>query len=152
MFRGPSKVTLDAKGRMAIPTRYRERIAARCENHLVATVDRGCLLIYPLPDWEDIERKLDRLPALDKQARRLQRVLLGHAEDLEMDAQGRVLIPKVLREYTRIGKRAMLIGQGRKFELWDEEAWNARMDAWMSEDEDEDDGAPLSAVLETLTL
>ncbi|MEO0575396.1 MAG: division/cell wall cluster transcriptional repressor MraZ [Pseudomonadota bacterium] len=150
MFRGPSKVTLDAKGRMAIPTRYRERIAARCENHLVATIDRDyCLLIYPMPDWEDIERKLDRLPALDKQARRLQRLMLGHAEDMEMDAQGRVLVPKVLREFASIDKRAMLVGQGRKFELWDEATWTEKRASWLEED---DDNVSLSSVLETLTL
>ena len=80
MFRGPSKVTLDAKGRLAIPTRHRDRILARAEGHLVATIDRDhCLLLYPLPDWEELERKLLRLPGLEKKARRLQRLMLGYA-------------------------------------------------------------------------
>ena len=77
MFRGATKITLDAKGRLAIPTRYRERIEGRCENQLVATVDKDyCILIYPFPDWEDIERKLVRLPSLNKQARKLQRLII----------------------------------------------------------------------------
>src|SRR6476660_8251157 len=100
MFRGAAQVTLDAKGRMAIPTRYRERLMTRADGHLVATVDCDyCLLIYPLPDWEEIERKLVRLPALNKQARRLQRLMVGHATDLELDSHGRVLVPPKLREY-----------------------------------------------------
>ena len=98
MFRGATKVTLDAKGRMAIPTRYRERLITRADGHLVATVDRDyCLLIYPLPDWEEIERKLVRLPALNKQARRLQRLMVGYATELDLDGHGRILLPKALR-------------------------------------------------------
>ena len=94
MFRGASKVTLDAKGRMAIPTRYREHITERCNGHLVVTVERDhCLLIYPLPDWEDIERKLNRLPSLNKRAQRLRRLMVGHACDVELDSHGRVLLP-----------------------------------------------------------
>ena len=76
MFRGATKVTLDAKGRLAIPTGYRERIAARCDGQLIVTVDKDyCLLIYPFPDWEEIERKLMRLPSLNKRSRRLQRLM-----------------------------------------------------------------------------
>ncbi|MEM8548180.1 MAG: division/cell wall cluster transcriptional repressor MraZ [Pseudomonadota bacterium] len=150
MFRGASKISLDAKGRMAIPTRYRERIAARCDNQLVATIDRDyCLLIYPLPDWEDIERKLDRLPGLNKQSRRLQRLMLGHAAEMELDGQGRVLVPRELREFAGIEKQAMLIGQGRKFELWDAERWSENREVWLGDD---DDGASLPSELESFTL
>ena len=99
VFRGATKVTLDAKGRLAIPTRYRERIATRCDGQLVATVDKDyCLLIYPFPDWEEIERKLVRLPSLNRQARRLQRLMVGYATELELDANGRILLPRELRE------------------------------------------------------
>ena len=95
VFRGATKVTLDAKGRMAIPTRYRERIAARCDGQLIATVDKDyCLLIYPFPDWEEIERKLVRLPSLDKKARRLQRLMVGHATEIDIDGHGRILLSK----------------------------------------------------------
>ena len=133
MFRGPSKVTLDAKGRLAIPSRHRERILTRAEGLLVATVDRDyCLLLYPLPEWEEIERKLVRLPSLHKDARRLQRLMLGHATELEMDNQGRILLPRELREFAGLEQKAMLIGQGNKFELWDEQRWNERQNTWVN--------------------
>src|SRR5690606_18119952 len=93
MFRGATKVTIDDKGRMALPTRYRAAVAERCEGRVVVTVDRDqCLLIYPLPDWEQIERKLMSLPSLHPQARRLQRLMVGHATDLELDGHGRLLL------------------------------------------------------------
>jgi MraZ protein len=149
VFRGATKVTLDAKGRLAIPTRHRERLAARCEGQLVATVDRDyCLLIYPFPDWEEIERKLVRLPSLNRQARRLQRLMVGYATELEIDAHGRILLPKELREFAGLGRQAILIGQGNKFELWDEESWNQKRDTWLGEDDEVD----LPAELESLSL
>ena len=119
MFRGANKVTLDAKGRLAMPTRYRERIVERSNGRLIATVDRAdrCLLIYPLPEWEEIELKLRRLPTLNPLARRLQRLMIGHATDLDLDGSGRILIPPSLREYAGLSRTAMLIatasGSGR---------------------------------------
>ncbi len=149
MFRGATKVTLDAKGRFAIPTRYRERIAARCDGQLIVTVDKDyCLLIYPYPDWEEIERKLMRLPSLNKRARRLQRLMIGHATEIEIDGHGRILLSRELREFADLSRQAVLIGQGNKFELWDEERWNVKRDEWLS-DEDETD---LPAALESLSL
>ena len=149
MLRGATKVTLDAKGRLAIPTRYRERIASRCDGHLVVTVDKDyCLLLYPLPDWEEIERKLMRLPSLDRRARRLQRLMVGHATEVEIDGHGRILLSRELREFAGLGKQAVLLGQGNRFELWDEERWNETRDGWLSEGDDAD----LSAQLEDLTL
>jgi MraZ protein len=149
MFRGATKVTLDAKGRFAIPTRYRERIAARCEGQLIATVDKDyCLLIYPYPDWEEIERKLMRLSSMNKKTRRLQRLMVGHATEVEVDGHGRILLSRELREFAELGRQAVLIGQGNKFELWDEERWNVKRDEWLS-DEDETD---LPAELESLSL
>ena len=149
MLRGATKVTLDAKGRLAIPTRYRERIASRCGGQLVATVDKDyCLLLYPLPDWEEIERKLMRLPSLDKKARRLQRLMVGHATELDVDGHGRILLSRELREFAGLERQAVLLGQGNRFELWDEERWNETRDGWLSDGGDLD----LSAQLETLTL
>ena len=151
MLRGATKVTLDAKGRLAIPVRYRDQLMTRAEGRLVATVDRDyCLLIYPLPDWEEIERKLTRLPALNKQSRRLQRLMLGHATDLEMDGHGRVLLTRELREFAGLDRQTMLIGQGNKFELWSEERWSARRDEWLADDDGEEAGLPQE--LESLTL
>jgi MraZ protein len=103
VFRGANKVTLDSKGRMVMPTRYRERLQERCQGRLVITIDRDqCLLIYPLPDWEEIERKLMRLPTLNEQARRLQRLMVGHAADVDLDGHGRVLLPPKLREFAQL--------------------------------------------------
>ncbi|HZF25989.1 MAG TPA: division/cell wall cluster transcriptional repressor MraZ [Steroidobacteraceae bacterium] len=150
MFRGANKVTLDAKGRMVMPTRYRDRIQERSQGRLIVTVDRDqCLLLYPLPDWEEIERKLMRLPTLHPQARRLQRLMVGHATDLELDGHGRVLLPPKLREFAGLARQAVLIGQGNRFELWDEARWNERRDEWLK---GEELGTDLPAELESLSL
>lgn len=150
MFRGATKVTLDAKGRLAIPTRYRERLASRCDGQLVATVDRDyCLLIYPQPDWEDIERKLVRLPSLNKQARRLQRLMVGYATEIEIDGHGRILLSRELRDFANLERQAMLVGQGAKFELWDESSWKEKCDQWLGDD---DDDVELVAELESLSF
>jgi MraZ protein len=136
MFRGANKLTLDAKGRMVMPTRYRERLQELCGGKLVVTVDKDqCLLIYPLPDWEEIERKLMRLPTLNPLARRLQRLMVGHATDLELDGHGRVLLPPKLREFAFLTRDAVLIGQGSRFELWDEARWNERQNEWLASEE-----------------
>lgn len=135
---------------MAMPTRYRDRLATHCEGQLVVTVDRDhCLLLYPLPEWEDIERKLVRLPSLNKQARRLQRLLIGHATEVELDGNGRILLPPPLREFAELEKRIVLIGQGNKFELWNELQWNERRDVWLTETDDDE---ALPAELESLSL
>ena len=149
MFRGATKVTIDAKGRLAIPTRYRDRLDSRSNGQLIVTVDRDyCLLLYPYPDWEEIERKLIRLPSLNKQARRLQRLMVGYVTELELDGNGRILLSRELREFAEIERQAILIGQGNKFELWNDEIWNKKRDAWLSED----DEGNLSAELEALSL
>lgn len=150
MFRGVNNITLDAKGRMAMPTRYRERLHEHCDGQLVITVDRDhCLLVYPLPAWEEIERKLVRLPSFNKQARRLQRLLIGHATECQLDTNGRVLLPPPLREFASLDRQVVLIGQGNKFELWDEQIWNERRDGWLAEEDDELD---MPAELESLSL
>jgi MraZ protein len=151
MFRGATKVTLDAKGRLAIPSRYRERVMARGDGHLVVTVDQGhCLLIYPLPDWEEIERKLVRLPSLNERTRDLQRLMVGYATEIDMDGHGRVLLTRELREYADLERQAMLVGQGMKFELWNEERWNAKRDEWRAGGADK--SASIPPELETLSF
>lgn len=150
MFRGATKVTLDAKGRLAVPARYRDRIRERSQGRVVVTVDRDqCLLLYPTPDWEEIERKLMQLPSLQPQARRLQRLMVGHATDLELDGHGRLLLPPKLREFAGLARGAVLIGQGNRFELWDETRWKAREDEWLEGGEQE---AQLPPELETLSI
>jgi MraZ protein len=150
VFRGANQVTLDAKGRMVMPTRYRERLLERSSGRLVVTIDRDqCLLLYPLPDWEEIERKLMRLPTLNPQARRLQRLMVGHATDLELDGHGRVLLPAELRNFAGLTRDAVLLGQGNRFELWNEADWTKRRDEWLK---DEELPADLPADLESLSL
>ena len=144
MFRGATKVTLDAKGRLAIPTRYRERLHARCEGQVVVTVDRQhCLLIYPLRDWEDIERQLIRLPSSNRKVREYKQMMVGYATELELDGSGRILLPKELREFADLDRQVVLIGQGNKFELWDEPRWDAKRTGWLDiDDGDDEDGLP----------
>ncbi|MDH3399538.1 MAG: division/cell wall cluster transcriptional repressor MraZ [Chromatiales bacterium] len=150
MFRGASKITLDAKGRMAMPTRYRDRLSERSDGRLVVTVDRDyCLLIYPYPDWEEVERKLMRLPSLNARARKLQRLMVGYATELDLDGHGRILLPRELREFAGLDRQAILIGQGNKFELWDEDSWSAKRDQWLQAD---DDSVDLPSELESLSL
>ena len=150
MFRGATKVTLDDKGRMVMPTRYRERLREQAQGRLVVTVDRDqCLLVYPLSEWEQIERKLMALPTLHAQSRRLQRLMVGHATDLELDGHGRLLLPPELREFAGLDRHAMLVGQGGRFELWDEARWTERRDFWLKSEESTTD---LPAELDSLSL
>lgn len=136
MFRGVNALSLDAKGRMAVPAKYRERLMAQCNGNLVATIDPEdcCLWLYPLPVWEEIERVLDRLPSLDQGSRRIQRLLIGHATECDLDGQGRLLLPPPLREFAKLDKQVVLIGQGKKFEVWAEATWNEQRDAWLEQD------------------
>jgi MraZ protein len=133
MFRGVQHLSIDAKGRMAMPARQRERLQAQCAGQLVATIDAQsrCLLIYPLPVWEELESQIQQLPTLNAAVRRFQRLLIGYASDLECDASGRVLLPPALREYAGLDKKAVLVGQGKKMELWDEDTWFAERDKWL---------------------
>ena len=129
MFRGVAQLNLDSKGRLAVPSRFRDALAARCSGHLVITADSDrCLLIYPLPDWEPIEQKLMALSSFNAQIRELQRRLVGYAEDVVMDATGRILVPPALRHFAQLEKAAVLIGQGNKFELWNKDNWEQRME------------------------
>lgn len=131
MFRGANAISLDAKGRLAMPSRYRDELVSRCAGQLIVTIDAidPCLCVYPLSEWELIEAKLRELASFREENRRLQRLLIGNAVDLELDGSGRFLVPPRLREYAKLDKRAMLVGQLNKFQLWDEDAWNAVADA-----------------------
>lgn len=149
MFRGVNTLNLDAKGRLAIPTRYRERLKDVCNGKLIITVDTDrCLLLYPLPHWEEIERKLVALPNLDKRARNLQRILIGHATECDMDGHARILLPPPLREYAELDKRVVMIGQGNKFEIWNEQTWNEQRDLWLAAESEQ----PLPVELDSLSL
>jgi MraZ protein len=109
-------------------------LQALCSGELVVTVDpEYCLLVYPLPDWEIIQQKLQRLPSFNPATRNLQRLLIGYATDVPMDGNGRVLLPPPLREFACLERKVVLAGQGNKFELWDEERWNRNSEVWLAE-------------------
>lgn len=134
MFRGRTVLSLDSKGRMAMPAKYRDRLSEICAGQLIVTIDRSsCLLVYPQPVWEEVEEKLIQLSSTNMQARNLKRFLLGHAEECEMDGQGRILISAPLREFAFLEKRVTLIGQGHKFELWNQERFDQATEDWRKE-------------------
>ncbi|MDG2915874.1 division/cell wall cluster transcriptional repressor MraZ [Bisgaard Taxon 10/6] len=130
MFRGASAINLDAKGRLAIPTRYRPEILDQNQGQLVCTVDirQPCLLLYPLSEWEMIEQKLLSLANFDPALRSLQRVMLGYATECALDSAGRILLSEPLRQRAKLEKNIMLVGQLNKFEIWSESEWNAQIE------------------------
>lgn len=135
MFRGINAINLDAKGRMALPTRYRGGLEEDPRKQLVVTIDteERCLLLYPFAAWEAIERKIESLSSFNQVTRRIQRLLIGHATEVELDSQGRVLLPPLLREYADLDKKVVLVGQGKKFEIWSQVTWETKREAWMAE-------------------
>ena len=136
MFRGINSATLDGKGRMALPARFRESLMVIAEGRIVVTIDmrERCLLLYPLPEWEVVQAKLEALSNIAENARRLQRLLIGHATDVELDGQGRILLPAMLRDYAALQKKLVLVGQGNKLEIWASDHWQERMQTWLSEE------------------
>src|SRR3569623_3303924 len=135
---------------MAMPAKYRDRLQEMCNGQLVITVDRDhCLLLYPLPEWEVIERKLVKLPSCNPHACRLQRLLIGHATETEIVGAGRILLPPPLRDFVELDKRVVVIGQGNKFDLWNEASWDERREQWLAKDED---ATPLPDEMESLSL
>ncbi len=144
MFRGITATTLDAKGRITIPTKHREEVTSACGGHLVVTIDVDrCLLIYPYPEWERIETELLSLPNVKKQVRRWHRLYLGHAKPCEVDGQFRILLPPELREFANLQKNVYLVGQGNKFELWDERLWSENCESWLTEEAKLNEGESL---------
>jgi len=137
-FRGVSQLSLDAKGRIMLPARHREALSAICDSQLVITIDLNlpCLLIYPLDVWEKVEEQIDALPSFNELASRLRHTLLAHADDVSIDANGRLLLPSTHRQFANFDKKLVLVGQGKKFELWSEATWNEYRDKWLSEKND----------------
>lgn len=126
-FRGVTELSLDAKGRLAIPARHREGLVNGSRGQLVVTADPGgCLLIFPRLAWEPLQQQLMSFSSFNETVRRLQRLLVGHADDVEIDAAGRILVPPALRRYAALDKHVVLVGQGRKLELWDAVRWQAQ--------------------------
>ena len=127
VFRGVTELVLDVKGRLAVPARHRDALALGGEGRLVLTADPSrCLLLYPLAAWEPIQARLMALSSFNEKIRSLQRLLVGHADDVDIDTAGRILVPPALRRYAGLDKHVVLVGQGQKFELWDEAQWHAQ--------------------------
>ncbi|BCQ36518.1 MULTISPECIES: division/cell wall cluster transcriptional repressor MraZ [Erwinia] len=152
MFRGATLVNLDSKGRLAVPTRYRETLIGESQGQMVCTIDlhQPCLLLYTLPEWEIIEQKLSRLSSMNPAERRVQRLLLGHASECQMDNAGRLLLANTLRQHASLTKEVMLVGQFNKFELWDEQTWYQQVKEDI--DAEQSSQAPLSDRLQDLSL
>lgn len=127
MIGGVNHVSLDTKGRLAIPAKVRETLLSGFGNKLVVTLEaRTHLLIYPEPNWLPVEQRLLSLPSGNPLLKNYQRLVLGHAETLEMDGAGRILLPSRLRELTGLAKDVALVGLGNRFELWPAESWDAQ--------------------------
>lgn len=128
---------MDTKGRVAVPSRIRELLSEQCDGRIVVTAhyEERCLLIYPEPQWLELLPQVQALPNLDKAAARLQRLLIGYACPMELDGNGRVLLPPTLREYAGLEKKLMLVGQGKRLELWSEDRWSAWLERSATEDQ-----------------
>ena len=139
MARGSNHISVDAKGRMSIPTKLRDALSGEADGRLVVTVSPSdrCLLMYAANEWDEVERKITSLPTLNNQTRQLKRMLIGHADDCHMDGSGRILLPAQLREYAYIDRKAVLVGQGSNYEIWDEAHWIAQRESMLSIELDE---------------
>jgi MraZ protein len=136
MFRGATALNLDAKGRLAVPSKHRDALHVQSDGRLVLTAHpHRCLLLYPQNAWEPIQQKVMSLPSLEKQASLLQRLLVGFAEDIEMDGSGRLLVSQVLRDFAGLDKQVMLVGQGSHFELWSGDGWKQQLDQALGQGE-----------------
>ena len=124
MFQGTTALTLDAKGRLAIPARHREALASASGGALVMTAHpHGCLLLFPADAWAPIRDKVLKTSSFDRSAAAIKRTLIGYALDMEMDAAGRLLVAPELREHAGIDKSVRFVGMGSHFEIWSDEGW-----------------------------
>ncbi len=132
MFRGLTKLNLDSKGRLVMPARHRAALPAGSESRIVVTLDRdNCLVMYPLPEWALVEAQFTRV-GMDPKVVMLKRLVIGHAEELDIDSAGRVLLPPLLREIAGLEKTVMMVGQGNKLEVWSETRWTQTRDATLA--------------------
>lgn len=152
MFLGVTNLNLDAKGRLQVPAKHRERLRDSSGSRLVVTINprEHCLWLYPENEWREIERKVAKLPTLKGPNLLMQRLLLGHALETDMDSQGRILLSAELREYAGLEKRVSMVGEGHKFELWNEEQWTANREEWLKQAGE--DSSELSEELQNLVL
>ncbi|MCK9258552.1 MAG: division/cell wall cluster transcriptional repressor MraZ [Azoarcus sp.] len=132
MFQGAAALSLDAKGRLAIPSRHRDALAIENGQVVITAHPHGCLLVYPVPAWTPIRDKVLSAPSLDPVSAQLKRLLVGFAQDEALDSAGRVLIAPSLRQFARLEKQVWLVGQGSHFELWSDAGWQKQQEAMMA--------------------
>jgi MraZ protein len=134
MYRGIHTSTLDAKGRLGLPVRVRESLNRVSSADVILTIDtqEKCLLLYPLGEWDIVQERIQQLPSLDETSRGLQRMFLGYATDLQIDGNGRLLLPVMHRDHAALDKAAVIVGQGNKFEIWSEDNWNTQREFWLT--------------------
>lgn len=126
-FHGAAVITLDAKGRIAIPTRHRSALLDADAGLVLTAHPEGCVLIYPIAEWEPVRAKVEGFPSFNAQASWWKRLLLGFEEHVEPDGSGRILLPAALRAHAALERDAMMVGQGRYFELWDSGVWSTKL-------------------------
>ncbi len=152
MFRGANAITMDDKGRIAIPARYREMLQEDCGGEIVCTIDinQPCILLYPMPEWEVMEDKLRKLSDMNPRERKMKRILLHYMSEAEIDKNGRFMLSSMLREKRELGKQLMLVGQLNRFEIWDKAVWQQQMDEDM--DTILNDDSPVSERLQSFSF
>ena len=124
MFRGRYYHQIDTKGRLSIPSRFREILASSYDERVIITNFDQCLWAYPVPEWAELEKKVGALPQFMDEVKALQRVFISAATECPIDKQGRILIPPSLREYAAIDREVVVVGMTRRFELWARERWD----------------------------
>jgi MraZ protein len=136
MYRGANQLKVDGKGRMALPTRYRDELLERCNGALVVTVNAtadNCLWLYPMDVWEQVEKQVNKLSSMKAEHVKFKRFFVGYAADVDMDKTGRILLSPALREFAKIDKQIHFVGQGNKFEIWNSSDWEADCDEWLTQ-------------------
>ncbi len=123
MFRGRFENTIDLKGRISVPSKFRETLTAYNDERLIITNFDGCLWAYPVPEWKIIEEKVSALPQFKAEVRALQRVFISAASECPLDKQGRILIPPSLREYAGIEREVVFVGMVQRIEIWAKNRW-----------------------------
>lgn len=132
MFQGAVALSLDAKGRLAIPARHRDALAVENGQVVITAHPHGCLLVYPVPAWTPIRDQVLSAPSLDPRAAMLKRLLVGYAQDETLDSAGRVLVVPSLRQFAKLEKQVWLVGQGSHFELWSDAGWQKQQEAMLA--------------------
>ena len=129
VFQGAAQISLDAKGRMTVPTRTRDPLTQGGTVRLVLTAHPdGCLLLFPSPAWDPIRTRVMSFPSLDRQFSVWKRLLVGFAQDVEIDGAGRLLLPPEMRDFAHINRQVMFVGQGSHYEIWDLEQWKQQLE------------------------